>query len=39
MAYNLVDGTTYQINTIPASDYVVQVGNNGVIAAIDGCIT
>jgi hypothetical protein len=39
MSRNLVDGTTYQIGIIPASDYVVQVGNNGVIAAIDGCIT
>lgn len=39
MSNNLADGATYQIDTIPISDYVVQVGNNGVIAAIDGCIT
>jgi hypothetical protein len=39
MSNNLADGTTYQIGTIPVSDYVVQVGNNGIIAAIDECIT
>lgn len=39
MSNNLADGTTYQIGTIPVSFYVVQVGNNGIIAAIDECIT
>lgn len=39
MSNELIDGQTYNINNIPTTTYIVQVGNSGTITSITQCST